>query len=168
MTNDQLTAVSAELEWEVTAVDGDHIAGAIKTIEIGPNQNSLVDTLDLQPVLSEYGGRNLLVWFKLNVKGKTVSTNLALFSRPKHLELHPPEIEWQLTTGDDGRSQITLTAQQPALWVWIEIEGERVDLSDNFFHLYPGQAHTVTLLTDGEVEESAVRVYSLFDTFQES
>jgi hypothetical protein len=121
--------------------------------------------------LEEFGSRNLLVWLWLDVDGQPISTNLALFARPKHLALQPPQIEWEVADVADGRYQITLTADKPALWVWLEVTGERVDLSDNFFHLYAGVPHTVILTERGgkwgiEGVKTAVTVHSLYDTYQ--
>jgi beta-mannosidase len=124
-------------------------------------------TLELGPEVAEYGRRNLLLWLDLVVAGQSVSTNLALFCRPKHLSLAEPEIEWKLTVDEDGRQSLTLTAQKPALWVWLEIEGERRDVSDNFFHLYPGQPHTIILKGNHLQPESAIAVHSLYDTYQQ-
>jgi beta-mannosidase len=166
ITNDHLTNLTGELHWEVTTAQGEHIAGGQETAAIGPNQNTKLITLDLQSILTEHGRRNLLVWLALEVEGQVVSTNLALFVRPKHLSLAPPEIAWEMAALEDGRYQINLKADSPALWVWLEVEGPRSELSDNFFHLYPGQIHTVTLKAGHPIEESAVTLHSLYDTYQ--
>ncbi|MFZ0545919.1 MAG: glycoside hydrolase family 2 protein [Candidatus Promineifilaceae bacterium] len=166
ITSDHLIPQNGVVRWEATTAQGEHIAGGQKEVNISPNGNTKITTLDLQPVLTEYGNRNLLVWLTLVVGNETAATNLALFVRPKHLTLSPPEIEWQMNVGENGRCQVTLTAAKPALWVWLEIEGERVELSDNFFHLYPGKPYTVTLTAPNGLEESAVIVHSLYDTYQ--
>jgi beta-mannosidase len=166
VTSDRLTHLTGEVHWEVTTAQGEHIAVGQQTAEIGPNQNTPITTLDLQPLIVQYTNRNLLIWLKLVVEGEVVSTNLALFVRPKHLSLAPPEIDMQMVAGEDGTYLVTLTAEKPALWVWLEVEGQRTELSDNFFHLYPGQTHTVTLTAENAIEKSAVTVHSLHDTYQ--
>jgi beta-mannosidase len=165
VTNDHLTTFSGEIHWEVTTAQGEHIAEGQETAAIGPNQNTKLTTLDLQPILTEHGRRNLLVWLSLNVDNEIVSTNLALFVRPKHLTIADPEIEWRMS-GADGRYEITLTANKPALWVWLEVDGPRAEISDNFFHLYPGQPYTVTLTAENKIDKSNIHVYSLYDTYQ--
>lgn len=166
ITNDHLTHFTGQLHWEVTTAQGKQLADRQETVEIGPNCNNQLPSLDLQPLLAEYGNRNLLVWLSLSVERQIVSNNLALFVRPKHLSLAPPEITWQMVAAADGRYKISLTAKKPALWVWLEVEGPRIELSDNFFHLYPGETHTITLTSDTPIEESAVTVHSLYDTYQ--
>ena len=171
VTNDHLAEMAGRVTWEVTTAQGEPILRGEETAVIHPNQNNKIITLDLQAVVAEYGRRNLLVWLRLEVDDQTISTNLALFCRPKHLTLLPPAIEWDVAAMDDGRYAITLTSANPALWVWLEVAGERVAQSDNFFHLAANQPHTV-VLTDSsgsrglEGVKTAVTVHSLFDTYQ--
>jgi hypothetical protein len=66
----------------------------------------------------------------------------------------------------DG-SRVTLSANKPALWVWLDTDAD-LTLPDNFFHLVP--RGDVTLEIDsplrGEALRAALRVSSLWDTFQ--
>lgn len=171
VTNDHLAEMTGRVSWEVTTAQGELILSGAETAVIHPNQNNKIITLDLQSVVAEYGRRNLLVWLRLAVDGQIVSTNLALFCRPKHLALLPPGIAWEVAEMGEGRYAITLTAANPALWVWLEVAGVRVELSDNFFHLAANQPHTV-ILTDSSGQrgsdgvKTAVTVHSLFDTYQ--
>jgi beta-mannosidase len=171
VTNDHLAEMAGVVVWEVTTVSGEQVAGGEEAAVIGPNQNTPVATLDLQHLLAEYGGRNLLVWLSLQVEDQTVSRNLALFARPKHLPLADPQINWQVEQSGPCTYQVTLSAGNPALWVWLEIEGLDIQLSDNFFHLYPGQEYTISLTTNpANLAQStilkAITVRSLYDTYQ--
>ncbi len=107
-----------------------------------------------------------------------VSTNLALFARPKHLSLPDPEILCAIEEvenastehGRNGRYQITLSSDKPALWVWLETQ-DGVQVSDNFFHLRPGTSHVIRLTTNepnlpiAQIINS-INVRSLVDTYQ--
>jgi beta-mannosidase len=166
VTNDHLTACTGVVRWQVTTAQGEQIAVGQQTADIGPNRNNHLETLDLQPILTEYTSRDVLVWLSFEVEGQIVSTNLALFVRPKHLVLAPPDIVWDIVPEEEGHYTITLTAQEPALWVWLEVEGKRTALSDNFFHLYPNQPKTITLTAEHEINQSVVTVHSLYDTYQ--
>ena len=44
VTNDNLAALTGEVQWEVTNVQGDYIAGGQVTADIGPNQNNEIIT----------------------------------------------------------------------------------------------------------------------------
>ncbi len=170
VTSDLLADVRGDVVWEVTTAQGQTVAAGMETAVFPANQNTFAAALDVQAQLAQHGPRDLLVWLALRVDGQVVSRNLALFARPKHLPLPDPDIRWQIAEVENGRYAITLTSDKPALWVWLEIP-DGLQLSDNFFHLYPGRAHTVTLADlAGErplaAIQQALAVYSLVDTYQ--
>ncbi|MBN1964759.1 MAG: hypothetical protein JW910_08940, partial [Anaerolineae bacterium] len=105
-----------------------------------------------------------------DVAGQTASSDLALLARPKHLELPTPAIQADLTPLPDGRYRVRLTSDRPALWVWLEVPGQAARLSDNFFHLRPGQpAEIMVTLEDALPAEDFARrlvIRSLVDTYQ--
>ncbi|MCB8943358.1 MAG: glycoside hydrolase family 2 protein [Ardenticatenaceae bacterium] len=175
VTSDLLTEQAGVVQWMVTTAVGEEVARGEVTASadgsavIGPNQNRPITTLDLQPLVAEHGTRNLLVWLKLLVDGAVVSENLAIFARPKHLLLPQPELAWEVAEGTNGRYEITISSDKPALWVWVEVQGP-AQLSENFFHLGANGRKTVTLTVEGDADVTAVQnslnVFSLYDTYQ--
>ena len=170
VTNDHLEEISGIVGWEVTTVDGERVAEGEETAVILPNQNTPITTLDLQALLAEHGKRNLLVWLTLRVDGAIVSTNLALFARPKHLSLPDPEILCAIEEVENGRYQVTLSSDKPALWVWLETQ-DGITVSDNFFHLRPGTSHVIRLTANERGLSipdiiNSLDVRSLVDTYQ--
>ena len=149
VTNDHLEEFSGVVGWEVTTVDGTRVAEGQETAVIGPNQNTAITSLDFKSILDEYGHRNLLVWTSLRIANEIVSQNLALFARPKHLNLPDPEILCAIEEMGNGRYQITLSSDKPALWIWLE-SPDNIDVSDNFFHLRPGTSHVIRLTVSGD------------------
>ena len=171
VTNDQLQDVAGKVSWEVTTVAGEHVDGGQISADFRAAANRSLATLNLQEILKRYGHRNLLIWLKLHIGERLVSQNLALFSRPKHLELLEPNIKWQLEPAGDDTIRITLAADYPALWVWLETEDETLSFSDNFFHLLPGQEQSIMLTVGADAGEKSlimdkISVHSLFDTYQ--
>jgi beta-mannosidase len=80
-----------------------------------------------------------------------------------------PGLKTAIRKHRQGGFTATLTTKKPALWTWLELEGEDAKLSDNFFHLRPGQPVTVTIdpaktLTLTQVREKLV-AKSLVDTY---
>jgi beta-mannosidase len=172
VTNDHLESISGLVQWEVTTMRGELLSSGEEATVFGANQNTPVTTLALQPMVADQGGRNLLVWLRLQVDGETISTNLALFARPKHLTLLKPDIEWQVKKVDNGRFEIALDTNVPALWVWLASDNDDIQLSDNFFHIHPAHTHMITLTTlspemDMAAIKNAVTIHSLYDTYHE-
>ena len=169
VTSDRRDACAGDARWTLTDIAGKEIAGGERAVQIPALGNSLVETLDLQRYLQEFGPRNLLLWLELTVASEPVSTNLVLFARPKHIELADPHITTTVTGTNKEDFVITLTAESPALWAWLELDGVDAGCSDNFFHLRPGVPVEVTLspaaaLSREEVEKR-LRVHSLIDTY---
>ena len=161
-------AMAGELSWTVTNVKGNAISKGKEKVEI-KHGSRRVNTLSLSKDIKQYGVRNLMVWLELAVKGKTVSTNLVTFARPKHLELCNPDIKAEIGQAE-GSSVITLTAKAPALWTWLELTDSDARFSDNFFHLQPDKPVKITLTTQEPLSAAQIRknlrVRSLFDTYK--
>ena len=64
---------------------------------------------------------------------------------------------------------MTVTARNPALWVWAGLRNVDAKYSDNFFHLMPGAPQKILVqpkspLTKDEFIQQ-LRLRSLFDTY---
>ncbi|MBE7533360.1 MAG: glycoside hydrolase family 2 protein [Ardenticatenaceae bacterium] len=164
ITSDRLEAVAGTVSWQLMTVDGGLLTEGGTVVTIPPNQNSRIETLNLQEALAEHGPRCLLLWLTLQIDGHTVSTNLVHFARPKHLELPDPQVNMQVV----NNTHLSLTARKPAFFVWVESLNVDARFSDNFFHLRPGEPVTLTVQTaDGSpLAPKNLRVQSLYNTYQ--
>ena len=142
-------------------VAGDTVESGEQAVTLPQNGSALVNTLDIADQLQQHGARNLLVWFSLAVDGEIVSENLETFSRPKHLPLSSPRIETSVQQISDGVYAVTLQADVPAVYVWLELPGAQ--FNDNFLHLRPNTPKTIHVTTN-DIDQLAVR--SLYDTYQ--
>jgi beta-mannosidase len=170
LTNDRREHVSGVMAWSLVDVEGDVIEHGHKTVRIAPQQNALPERLQLGAHLDKAGMRRRILSLQFLENGQVISQNLVLFERPKHLELQPPAIRVEQKISGGRETQLTLTTDKPALWVWLEIVGCEARFSKNFFHLIPGaQAVEVTILLDetlSEIElQQRLRVRSLTDTY---
>jgi len=170
VTSDLTEACTGELSWELTTVDGKSRLNGKKQVEILPGKSRRVHALKCKRYIEEFGVRNLMLWLALSIDGETVSENFVSFARPKHLELLEPDITVEVSRDEKDNAAITLTAEAPALWTWLELRGLQARFSDNFFHLRPGRPVRVTVLTDtpasfGDIEQR-VWVRSLIDTYR--
>jgi len=170
VTSDLGEAKALTLEWTLTDASGARLAGEELAVEAGPRQDMRVATVDLKRFVEEHGPRNLLVWLWLRDGGDVVSSNLVLFSRPKHLELGDPGIAWSVEGDGEGGFDVTLTSERPGLWVWLSLGEADARFSDNFFHLFPGETRTVTARPAAPMSreelESQLAVASLVDTYR--
>ena len=95
-----------------------------------------------------------------------------MFERPKRLELPDPKISASVKQIGDGKALVTLKAGRCALWAWLELEGMDADLSDNFFHLRPGQPQSVIVTpwqpAAAKKIAQALKVRSLVNTYGSS
>lgn len=169
VTSDQRQAAAAEVRWQWLTVQGEMVdEGAIAvTVPAGANQKVVV--LDVRPQINQFSPRNLLLYLDLIIDGATVSTNLVLLARPKHMELPRPTIERQLESLGEGQYRLTLTADRPALWTWVSLPGHAARFADNFVHLRPRQPFALTFTLPEELPVAqvaeALQVNSLVDTY---
>jgi beta-mannosidase len=169
VTNDLRDAVTGKVTWVATDVAGRVLAKGAKAVEAKALGNTRAVTADLAAVLAKQGPRDVIVWVDLWVGGERRSSNLALFARPKHLELADPKIGLSVKDLKDGSFVVTLTARKPALWTWLEMDQADAQFSDNFMHLLPGQPQSVIVTPARAMTlarmKKALRVRSLFDTY---
>lgn len=165
LTNDHLRSRRAKLTWNITDLHGQSLETGHMHIDIPAQKSFLAKTLDLNKHVQKLGANNLLTWLTLDSGWKTVSENLVTLTRPKELKLPDPKL---LATVEQKRREfvITVKAEKPALWTWLEIEGRDAKFSDNFFHLAAGTSRKIfgtTTNSSGPIMDAAVRVHSLFD-----
>jgi beta-mannosidase len=169
VTSDRLEDARGTLTWTVTDVRGDTLEGGTRPIVIPARGDQLVESLDLRSEIEKQGASNLLVWLKLEVGGETVSENLVTLAYPRALELADPRLTANVAEGRDGEYAVTLRAERPALWAWLELEGSDAKFSDNFVHIPKAGTATIRVRPAGQMSREevrkALRVRSLFDTY---
>ena len=111
--------------------------------------------------------RGALLWLAFDVDGETISENLVLLARPKHLDLRPPAFALAVAQVGDGEYDVTVDAQAPALWAWLTLCEHEGAFADNFFHVRPGEPRTIRLTTTATLAavEAAIQIQSLIDTY---
>lgn len=170
VTSDEGIDPQGQLTWTLTDVDGRTIDSGTREITVSGRKSQHVETLELAQQVKAAGSRNVLLWLALEVGGKIVSTNLVTFARPKHLELRDPRFTAQVT--QEGSSfKVTLSAERPSLYTWLNLSKLDAQFSDNFFDLAPGQTVEITLsglplhTTLADVQEQ-LQLNSLIDTYR--
>jgi beta-mannosidase len=170
VTNDLLKSVSAKVTWLLTSAAGKRIACNKIVIQAPALKNCKAVTLDFGRYLKAYGPDDLLLWIEAEARGEPVSRNLVLFARPKQIELPRPVFSLAVRQGNGGNFLVTVRADRPALWTWLNLPGIDAGYSDNFFNLPPGRPVKVVARPRKAMSlrefRRELRVHSLVDTYR--
>lgn len=169
VTSDESLARPGALHWLLTTLDGQIVAEEHHPLTIAAQANQLVTKLDLRPWINQHGARDLLVWLELlDQQDHVIADNLVTFVRPKHLALQDPQIETTyIRAEDDTITAVTLQAQKPALWAWLESPTDSLTFGDNFIHLRPGRPKTISLGSMAPSTVAVLQAHSLVDTYHD-
>ncbi|NLF38736.1 glycoside hydrolase family 2 protein [bacterium] len=169
VTNDLLEDVRGTIEWTLHHVDGRVLERGTLKAHAKARANTKIAVVNLRNALERHLVRNVVFSAKLTANGGIVSSNLATFVRPKHLELGAPGITARVRAGRSGSFAVTLTARRFAPWAWLELADADAEYSDNFVHLLPGQPVTIAVTPREQTGLAAfkrqLRVRSLVDTY---
>ncbi len=168
VTSDRLENARGKLSWTATDANGKTLVAGSLALEIPACQSLKVRTLDLAEQCRQQGAKNVLTWLKLEVDGKTASENLVLFALPKEIKLADPQIKATVEKARAG-FLVTLAAEKPALWSWLNLDEADAKYSDNFVHLAAGSPRQILVqpnqpMSEADFEQN-LRVRSLFDTY---
>ena len=144
LVSDLLAPVSGRLVWILATLDGETLATETIEVGVGANSAAAVGTFSLAAASGKE--RDVYVCAEFTADDGTIAENFLLLAEPKDLRTASPELT--LTVGEtDGGFSITVTAQKfaPYLWLRRTDNGPLPLLSDNFFHLRPGETKTLTL-----------------------
>ncbi|MBZ0286086.1 MAG: hypothetical protein K8I30_00620, partial [Anaerolineae bacterium] len=161
VTNDRPAEQTGKVEYTITNARGETLERGDFSVMVAAGTTACVQTLDVGQWLEQRSARDVLVWLELRVDGAVVSDDIALFCRPKHLELSRPHITANIRPAGDGQYDVTLGVDAAALYVWLELPG--ATFSDNFFHLRPSVTKTIRVSAQ---DVSALRARSLVDTYE--
>ena len=70
-----------------------------------------------------------------------------------------------------GEFAVTLRAEHPALWTWLELDGVDARFSDNFVHISPARPVTISVRPAAPMTKDAfqraLKIRSLYDTYKQ-
>lgn len=175
VTNDSTDAWEGEVRWALETLAGEVLGGGVDRVAALPTATTLVAVHDVGPDVTPGTRRRLVVVAELWKDGTRRSLACIPLVPDKHLELRDPEIALRVApVVEDGarRLEIRATAGSLARFVELALEGADVVFSDNYFDLPAGREVRVTCpVPAGWTDEqagSALRVRSLFDTYEEA
>jgi beta-mannosidase len=167
VTSDRGERFEAVATWTVTDVQGVVLQTGSLPVTVEPRTSAQVATADISACFEQVTARNVLIWLELRAGDEILSENLALLARPKHMEFASPQISASVQATGENVFKVTLTAQNPALYVWLELPD--AVFSDNFFDLQANRPYRLTIKTNVAADaldvQAALVIQSLLDTY---
>ncbi len=109
---------------------------------------------------------DVLVMYLYDEDGNILSENNKIFCENKELALKPSSIGYTVSV-DGDTAEITLTADNYTRYVYLDIEGETNDFSDNFFDLYENESKTVSVnVRNSENVAERLTITTLYDAME--
>ncbi len=161
---------AATVNWFATTSDGKTVDEGVLETKLPNGGSKRVRILKFDKLLKDHGHRNVILWLELTVDGKLVSTNYALFARPKQMTIAPTS-SISVTTKSlrNGTFRVTLKSKKPILWAWLDHKTADLRCNDNFVCLRPGKPVAIDIHPSKELTADAFKsgliLKSLRDTW---
>ncbi len=163
VTNDRAEKIEGKVTIKIETLNGDVLMKNSEKVEIDRLGSQRIKRIALSelPVTA----KEAIAFFELTTPdGKEqLSYGFRAFRAPKELELKDPGLTWKLAKSGKDTYTITLRAERPALYCFVEVEGADVILSDNFFSLESGREKRITFQYKEKLDKAGISVRSLFD-----
>jgi len=164
ITNDQPTDWEGTLHFVDLTLDGNIVASGMREVNVAALSAKKVATMSFDIDKKQAMNRIFRVW--LEKEDKRIGESVVSFVSDKHLKLGKPVFETTFET-DGDETNLILEADCVAKYVEIDFEHTDLVLSDNYFHLFPGEKKKITIpgKTDLEVLKKELRIRSLVDSY---
>ncbi len=168
LTSDLGAPFKGNAEWLVSNLQGVTLDSGKIGVESPARHSQVVSTLKLDSLAQQHGENNLMLWLKLTQSDQVVSQNLVTFGRPKELELVDPKLQTHVKQTATG-FRVIVSAEKPALWVWLNLGDLDARYSDNFVHLNAGHSVEINVTTKRQLAlaefKQALTVRSVYNTY---
>jgi len=163
VSNDLRTPQDFKFEWKILKSDGKIAKTSSYETGILPCSSKKLATIEISDLnhvnddLSDY-----VTFFTLKYKNLDVEKSLygfRLFSAPKKFPLKNPKISWEFSEyfckeTNNKEYELKITAEQIALYVYIDSDKFDFLASDNYFSLAPNETRIISLKNLGLIHSS--------------
>ena len=144
LVSDLLTPLSGTITFTVATLDGETLSE--ETAKVGVDANAAALAASFSLLEAPGREREVYVYAHFTADDGTTADNVLLLCEPKDLQTAAPGLTLDVAE-DEGRLTLTVSAKKFAPYVWLRRtdNGPLAGLSDNFFHLRPGETRTLTV-----------------------
>lgn len=144
VTNDLLSPVVGELEVSLRSFDGAVAWSKRSPAEVAPNASISVIGINFPEYNQSDPSRSYLL-ASLRVGGEVRSENRFFFCEPKHMQSRVPSLTMELDKVESNTYSMTIRSATFLKGVYIEVEGEDIEVDDNYFDVDAGISKKVRI-----------------------
>lgn len=146
LVNDSLKSGKCEIDYKLCDFEGHIVKHSQIECEMIANSSVLVKTITMDELKSQdmpYNLKDYVFVADLIIDGEVVSHKTLLFNKEKNLNLPIVTINSKIVV-NDGKAQITLTADKFARLVRLHSKTITAPFSDNYFDILPNEKKIIT------------------------
>lgn len=159
VTNETYKPLVVEVEYGVKSFDGTILMkgkGRFNLLHIGPTK---IGEIDASKIFKAYKNK-AFVYAKLYDRNVCISSNRMFLVDFKELDLPEAKIIPELSIIKDNKYQLKLSTDNFAWFVCIDCP-DNIELSDNYFDIFPKEDYTITLNTSKAIELKDISISCL-------
>lgn len=169
--NNSQTKFSGKIKWRILDTSGHLWREMEKSITVESDTVIRLGMLKLTDLLQKVGPEKLLVWLRLLAEdGYCPSTDCVRFAIPKNIALEDPHITTEIRQWDDHCYAVTINADKPALWCWLDFVPCAAKFDENFICVAPGQPVRIRVTPVDHFKladfRKGLKIQTLYDTFK--
>ncbi|MDR2804770.1 MAG: hypothetical protein LBB85_03885, partial [Dysgonamonadaceae bacterium] len=167
VVSDRLKPFKADLEVAVITFDGKEVNRYKKAITIPANTSSFSFTVKEADLLKGQAKSDVVVRLKLKEKNGKIYTNNYFLLRQKEMDFPQVEI-YKTVTPVEGGFELSLSADKFARAVFVSLEDEKAEFSDNFIDILPNSIEKIIIKTGLSQREllKSLKVTSLSESLE--
>ncbi len=156
LVNDTAPLVQGELAWSLETLAGERVDQGVQAVAVLPNCAEKIVVFDFTAQLKGDPNLVFVAEFRPNEQPGSFQRSIALFKPEKELVLPDPRLAVEFQAGLQDELHLTVRAQALARFVHLDLPGQTVTFSDNYFDLPAGRELEVSCeLPDGMSSEEA-------------
>jgi beta-mannosidase len=168
VTSDLGDEWTGSMHWSLENLAGEVLVSGQDAVSAAPRSSTEVITLDFSQQISKVSERQMILVCELRQDDRPIMSTVSTFVASKHLALTKPKLSTDLQL--EGEQLILqISSDTLARFVELNLDGQDVIFSDNYFDVAAGRTVEVTApRPDGwslARARSALQVRSLYDSF---